>query len=175
MALARAAGGVTVRNLTISGGDFGVGIDGAAAPSLLDAVVIEDARLVGVAVGNAHLRVTDSLVRGPEIPEVTFGIETGTSPDFDDGPILGDFVCPIDMNGDLFHDGERFDPDFDVPQAGTQELGLPFDGFSHMLAYGFSNADAGPAGPLEGSWEFVVTFIDATGSGWRITSRFDVR
>jgi hypothetical protein len=53
---------VTVRNVTVRGGDFGIEVDGAESVEL-DRVVVEDARLDGINVRRGQVEIRDCTVR----------------------------------------------------------------------------------------------------------------
>ena len=104
----------------------------------------------------------------------------GSSPDFRRGPIIPNTLFPIHVEGPSERNGTVFDPaltDFDVPPL-TGAIDPRFaglDGHSHFPFYVADNADFGPAGiDLTGRYRYDLTFVDATGRGWRVTARFSI-
>jgi len=103
---------------------------------------------------------------------------TGSSPDFDSGPIIPNSLFPIRVEGASLHNGQMFDQwlaFFDVPAL--DELDPPFlvDGSSHFPVYIADNADFGPPGAnLRGSYVFRIQITDATGNGWQVEAHFAV-
>lgn len=103
---------------------------------------------------------------------------TGLSPDGLDLKIISDDEYPLTMSGDLFRNGELFDPEFDGPYAGMEDLGPDasfYEGFSHQALYVFTNTDSAPPGTdAVGHYELDMELLDDTGNGWHVTSSFDV-
>ena len=105
----------------------------------------------------------------------------GSSPDYALGPIIPNALFPISVNGVTRRDAATYDPalaSFSVP-ALTDPCVTPaftVDGSSHFPIFLADNSDFGPPGSrLPGGYEYDVTMVDSTGSGWRITARFTVR
>jgi hypothetical protein len=104
---------------------------------------------------------------------------TGSSPDFNSGPIIPNALFPIHVAGETFRNNQLWDPflgSFDVV-ALTNQLSCPFnvDGHSHFPIFYAEDSRFGPGGPLTGHYEFRVTMTDTTGNGWSITVAFTVR
>jgi hypothetical protein len=103
---------------------------------------------------------------------------TGSSPDFDSGPIIANSLFPIHVEGVTEHNGQMFNQglaSFDVPAL--DQLDPPFlvDGSSHFPVYIADNADFGPPGAnLRGSYVFRIQITDATGNGWQVEAHFAV-
>lgn len=103
----------------------------------------------------------------------------GSSPDFASGPIIPNSVFPITFSSISYHNGKEFNPFLgagSVPPL-DDSIDPPFsvDGHSHFPFFIADNADFGPVGAkLRGSYRFVITMVDATGSGWLIEAHFAV-
>jgi len=103
---------------------------------------------------------------------------TGSSPDFDSGPIIPNNLFPIHVEGYTLRNGQTSNPwlaSFDVPAL--DQLDPPFlvDGSSHFPVYIADNADFGPPGAkLRGSYVFRIQITDVTGNGWQVTAHFAV-
>lgn len=103
---------------------------------------------------------------------------TGSSPDFDSGPVIPNSLFPIHVEGISTHNGKVFDPwltSFDVP-ALDENLDPPFDvdGHSHFPIFIADNADFGPGGKLRGSYTYEITMVDSEGNGWQIKAHFAI-
>jgi hypothetical protein len=100
---------------------------------------------------------------------------TGSSPDFDSGPIIPNSLFPIHVVGSSVHNGAPFSFLFegDVPALNT--AGFNVDGASHFPFFIADNADFGPPGAkLRGSYDWHITMTDTSGSGWRIEAHFAI-
>jgi len=105
--------------------------------------------------------------------------KTGSSPDFQSGPMIPNKLFPIHVAGETFRNNQLWDPylgSFDVPALTTQ-LSCPFsvDGHSHFPVFYADNSSFGPGGPIPGHYEYRITMMDATGNGWSITVDFRVQ
>ena len=102
---------------------------------------------------------------------------TGSSPDFDSGPIVPNTVFPIHVEATATHNGQPFSTlaAFDVP-ALDSNLGFgDVDGHSHFPIFLADNADFGPEGSKpRGSYHWSVTLTDSTGAGWVLTASFAI-
>jgi hypothetical protein len=102
------------------------------------------------------------------------GSPVGSSPD-GDTLIISNSMHPIENSGDLLHDGEVFDAEFEGHSLGMDGLGQAYDGFSHELIVWFSGAAYGPPdASLPGPWELQLELIDSTGAGWQTSTLFRV-
>jgi hypothetical protein len=113
------------------------------------------------------------------VPARTGTAPEGSSPDFASGPIIPNSLFPIDVTGSSERDGVAFSTlaAFSVP-ALDASLDPPFavDGHSHFPIFIADNIDFGPAGTdPAGRYEWTITLLDRTGSGWEATVRFTVR
>jgi hypothetical protein len=104
---------------------------------------------------------------------------TGSSPDFAAGPIIDNDLFPITVTGQALRNNEVFDSalaNFSVPPLTTEiDPRFDVDGHSHFPIFVGTNQDFGPAGQsLRGSYEYQLTLVDATGSGWRLRGLFVV-
>jgi hypothetical protein len=102
---------------------------------------------------------------------------TGSSPDFDSGPIMANDLFPIQVVATSTHNGAPFSLVFDgiVPALNAVTPSFDVDGASHFPFFLADNADFGPAGAkLRGSYAWEVTMIDASGNGWWIDVHFVV-
>lgn len=108
---------------------------------------------------------------------------TGSSPDFQSGPIIPNTLFPIHIAGETFRNNQLWDPylgTFDVPPLDSNLpppicITGPVDGHSHFPVFYAENANFGPGGPVTGHYEFRITMMDTTGNGWSITVAFTVR
>jgi hypothetical protein len=99
---------------------------------------------------------------------------TGSSPDFESGPIIGNDLFPMHVESSTFRGSGKHlfsaPTIFDVPKLDA-ELTPPFDvdGHSHFPLFYADNADfALQSGQMRGNFTFETTVTDQTGSGWRI-------
>lgn len=103
---------------------------------------------------------------------------TGSSPDFDSGPVIPNSLFPIHVVANSTHNGAPFSAVFDgdVPALdGTLNPPFAVDGHSHFPFFLADNADFGPPGAkLRGSYTWDITMVDATGNGWQIRVQFAV-
>lgn len=103
---------------------------------------------------------------------------TGSSPDFDSGPIIPNSLFPIQARGIAYHNTKEFDPwlaYFDVPALDQIDPPFLVDGHSHFPIFIVTNADFGPPGAkLNGSYTYKITMIDTSGNGWQIDVHFAV-
>lgn len=100
---------------------------------------------------------------------------TGSSPDFDAGPIIPNSLFPIHVVAISNRNGQVFNPfvfDGNVPALDT--VGFDVDGHSHFPMFIADNADFGPGGKLRGSYAYQITMLDETGNGWLIEAHFAV-
>lgn len=103
---------------------------------------------------------------------------TGSSPDFESGPIIPNELFPIEYDGDLLREGVVVDPEFDgeVPPLDAA-LDPPFsvDGHSHFPLFMIGGGAFLPPGtPLAGGYAMEVTVRDQEGNGWNISVPFQV-
>jgi hypothetical protein len=102
---------------------------------------------------------------------------TGSSFEFDDGPILPNGLFPMTSDGDLLREGQIYDPNFDSSVPGYADLTSPIavDGASHAPFFFGGNSSWGPSGvDAAGSYVMKVVVTDATGAGWEIHVPFVV-
>jgi hypothetical protein len=103
---------------------------------------------------------------------------TGSSPDFDSGPMIPNSLFPIHVEGVTLRNGRMFNPWvawFDVPALNQIDPPFMVDGSSHFPVYIADNADFGPPGAkLPGSYVFRIQITDATGNGWQVEAHFAV-
>jgi len=103
----------------------------------------------------------------------------GSSPDFAYGPIIPNTLFPIHFFYKDLHNGVAFsdNPDATVPPLDSNLI-PPFnvDGHSHFPSFFADNADFALScvKKLNGSYEYQITMIDSSGSGWRIKAHFTV-
>ena len=96
---------------------------------------------------------------------------TGSSPDFQSGPIIPNTIFPITLTGAAYRDGKFF---FDwghgtVPPL-TDQLSCPFqvDGHSHFPYYMWDWEG------IPGHFDWQLKMVDTTGNGWLINIKFTV-
>lgn len=108
---------------------------------------------------------------------------TGSSPDFDSGPIIPNNLFPFFIIGKTVHNGREFDGDSlaTQPLAAPNKSGFNVDGASHLPGFVAANADFGPSGtPLVGSYTYRIEINDTAvpmatwGPGWRIEVDFTI-
>jgi len=102
---------------------------------------------------------------------------TGSSFDFDSGPIIPNALFPIAVDGDVLREGVMYDAAFDSSYPGYPAMVPPIekDGPSHLVwFFGESSAFGPPATPATGSFEFKLVITDSTGAGWNLTVPFTV-
>jgi hypothetical protein len=100
------------------------------------------------------------------------GAPNGSSTDYSDGPIIANADFPVAADGDLHYLGGLVDPAFDSNYPGPTGLSPPFsvDGASHwVFAFGETTAYIPRR---RGPYQWRITLTDASGSGWRIATRF---
>lgn len=106
------------------------------------------------------------------------GAPTGSSFDFASGPIIPNAVFPITVDGDLYRNGELYDPFFDSAYAGYPGMNPPIvvDGPSHLPWFFGENSSFGPPNtPVTGNYEFKLKITDSTGAGWNLKVPFTVK
>jgi hypothetical protein len=113
------------------------------------------------------------------VPRSPGSAPTGSSPDFDFGPIIPNSLFPIDVTGFAERFGEPFSvlAAFSVPPLDAS-LNPPFDvdGHSHFPIFIADSIDFGPAGvDPAGRYEWTIRMLDQTGNGWEITATFVIR
>ncbi len=100
---------------------------------------------------------------------------TGSSPDFESGPIMANDLFPFAGEGNNYHNGAHFSFLGSITVPPLTNFDFDVDGSSHFPVFWADNADFGPAGArLEGSYTFVTTLVDSTGNGWNIQAHFTV-
>ncbi|HEX2875891.1 MAG TPA: hypothetical protein VHP33_31790 [Polyangiaceae bacterium] len=102
---------------------------------------------------------------------------SGSSPDFDNGPILPNELFPISATGGVYRQGQPYDLDFGDRILGYDALSKPIDveGASHFFLSFGENASFGPTdAPLSGAYEFSLRATDRYGTGWELTVPFAV-
>jgi hypothetical protein len=104
---------------------------------------------------------------------------TGSSPDFDSGPIIQNALFPISIVGETLHNNKQFSTTrFAVPALDDETVVPPFtvDGHSHFPIFIADNADIAEKADakLRGSYRYEFTMIDSSGRGWRIEAHFAV-
>jgi hypothetical protein len=101
---------------------------------------------------------------------------TGSSPDFQKGPIIPNALFPLNISGVSYRNHKVFDPYlayFDVPPI--TGMGFINDGHSHFPMWIADAIDFGPVGTkIDGQYEYRISMIDASGNGWKITVEFEV-
>jgi hypothetical protein len=106
---------------------------------------------------------------------------TGSSPDYDSGPIIPNSLFPIHITGVTYHNGELFNQWLvDVTVPPTTEMTPVFntnvDGHSHFPMWVADNADFGPSGTdLRGTYHYSIDMVDSSGNGWHMNVFFTVR
>jgi hypothetical protein len=106
------------------------------------------------------------------------GAPTGSSFDFTSGPIIPNAVFPLSVDGDLFRDGQLYDPNFDSSYGGYLAMDPPIlvDGASHLPWFFGGNSAFGPPGvPAAGKYAFKLKVTDATGAGWDLEIPFSIK
>jgi hypothetical protein len=100
----------------------------------------------------------------------------GSSPDFATGPIIPNALFPLVLDGDLYRDGVLYDPYYDGSFNGfdTWTPPLAVSGSSHSMFWFEENSSFVPDVTPEGSYQFRISLLDGTGSGWAITVPFTV-
>jgi hypothetical protein len=102
----------------------------------------------------------------------------GSAPDFRRGSVIPNTLFPLHVEGKSLRNGADFDPaltKFDVPKldGAVDPRFAGLDGHSHIPFFVADSADFGPAGTdLPGRYRYDLTFVDATGRGWKMTARF---
>jgi hypothetical protein len=105
------------------------------------------------------------------------GAATGSSFDFDTGPIIPNALFPIANDGDLYRNGVLYDAAFDGSYSGYPGQNPPIvkDGPSHLPYFFGENSFFGPpATPATGSYEFRLRMTDSGGAGWTMVIPFTV-
>jgi hypothetical protein len=107
------------------------------------------------------------------------GAPTGSSPDYESGPIISNGVFPMRFTGDVYLNGALFEQDaFGLEQQAPTGLTPPIDvqGYSHFPYFAAENSAFAPPGltDLTGSYEYRWQVRDAGGNGWDISARFQV-
>jgi hypothetical protein len=103
---------------------------------------------------------------------------TGSSPDFDSGPIMLNSLFPIHVKAITLRNGADFNPYVaDVAVLALNALTTPFnvDGASHFPVFIADNMDFAPPGTKPaGRYEYRITMLDQQGNGWSIVAQFTV-
>ena len=75
------------------------------------------------------------------------GAATGSSFDFDSGPIIANALFPMTVNGDVYRNGVLYDSEFDSMYPGYPGQNPPIakDGPSHLLYFFGENSFFGPS------------------------------
>ncbi len=100
---------------------------------------------------------------------------TGSSRDFESGPVIPNSVFPLTTHAEMWLDGvlvETLQDGIVNPRLGD----LPFDGASHRApgqVVWYPWADDPDAGPL-GSHEIRWSLLDEQGNGWKMVAPFTV-
>lgn len=105
------------------------------------------------------------------------GAPNGSSPDFDNGPIVPNGRFPIGVTGGVYRQGQPYDLEFGDTIRAYDALTEPIqvDGASHFFLSFGENASFGPADtPLSGDYEFSLRATDRYGTGWELTVPFEV-
>ncbi len=102
--------------------------------------------------------------------------ELGSSVDFTTGPIIQNALFPVLTDGDLYRNGTLFNPNFDGSWPGYDKFMPPIaaDGASHFFLAYDANTSFGSGEPAQGNYEFRISAIDASGSGWSMIVPFAV-
>jgi hypothetical protein len=111
------------------------------------------------------LTVTGVLVPTAQAP-------SGSSPDFDSGPIIDTRVI---VDGDLYRNGVLVDPNFDstIPLVSEVVTDKPFAGWSHVIVIFAESTTFVPGDP--GNYEFVFKLTaEGSGNGWVVHLPFVV-
>jgi hypothetical protein len=100
----------------------------------------------------------------------------GSSPDFASGPIIPNALFPLVVDGDLYRDGVLYDPYYDGSFTGFDAWHPPVavDGSSHSMFWLEENSSFVPDVMPQGGYEFRISILDGSGSGWAITVPFTV-
>jgi hypothetical protein len=108
---------------------------------------------------------------------------TGTSPDFDSGPIIPNSLLPITQSGVLTRNGTLFDPNIvgAIPVLNTITNPLDnqlfnVDGWSHVPWFVIESSVFGPPDtPSAGNYQYHITYLDSTTTnGWDVVATFSV-
>ena len=105
------------------------------------------------------------------------GAPSGSSPDFDNGPIVPNERFPISVTGGVYRQGQPYDLELGDTIRGYNALSEPIqvDGASHFFLSFGENASFGPAdAPLSGDYEFSLRATDRYGTGWELNVPFQV-
>lgn len=99
---------------------------------------------------------------------------TGATIDFADGPIIEDRFFPINVDLTAEVGGVEYAPlaAYDMMRYADFSPPIPGDGSSHRHVIGFAPF---PGDAPTGSWEWVITLLDSTNSGWSIRIPFTLR
>jgi hypothetical protein len=145
-----------------------------------------DDEIFSLAVAAGHTpkqAFTKAEFTGPKGVIITFniipsaGAATGSSFDFASGPILANALFPLKVDGDMYRNGELYDPFFDGDFGGYPALTPPIDkdGASHLFwFFAEDDAFAPPNTPTSGNYEFRLKITDSGGLGWNLTVPFTV-
>lgn len=108
------------------------------------------------------------LVPGPGSP-------TGSSPDFASGPIIANAIFPLTIDGRTFTDGTFNDilAQFQVPAIDQVPGFGGLEGHSHVPLFFADNFDFASR-PITGDYEYRISLLDATGSGYQIVAPFQI-
>ena len=101
----------------------------------------------------------------------TSNAATGSSVDFDSGPIIPNDILPIAVQGDVFLNGVLFEQNafgFNLTSAAD------VDGRSHFLVETYENSAFAPPGldSLVGDYEYRLTLRDVNGAGFNVVVQF---
>ncbi len=108
----------------------------------------------------------------------TLSAPSGVAPDGAvNGPVIPNNQFPITVDGDLFRNGNLYDPGFDFSVPGLDLVNPPFagaDGHSHFPNFIAEAQDFVPGIDPAGQYEFVLQMRDAGGNGWNAHLNFSV-
>lgn len=100
------------------------------------------------------------------------GAPTGSSPDFEQGPIIPHTICPIHADTELYIQGASnpvYAGSFDVVALDTIVPPIHVDGHSHFPVFTWVAYEQ----PGHHFWK--LTLLDQAGDGWEVKQRFVVK
>jgi hypothetical protein len=109
------------------------------------------------------------------VPRVT--APSGSSADFDSGPIMPNDLFPLYIDGDLYRNGVIYDAVFDGFYQGYDALSTPIekDGPSHLIIPFGENSSYFPEVQAQGHYVFRISIVDSLEEGWVIDVPFTVQ